>query len=82
MDIAIMTEFFKYCSIINISILIVFSLMIMTSDFVYNIHTKLGAWEGSKEAHKQLMYSFFGNYKIIIIAFNVVPYFTLCMMGG
>ena len=82
MDIAIMMEFFKYCSIINISILMVSSLMIMTSDFVYNIHTKLGFWEGSKEAHKQLMYSWAGNYKIIIIVFNVVPYFALCMMGG
>ena len=81
MDIAIMTEFFKYCSIINISILMVSSLMMMTSDFIYNIHTKLGAWEGSKEAHKQLMYSWAGNYKIIIIVFNIAPYLTLCMIA-
>ena len=82
MDTATMIQFFKYCSIINISILIVSSLMIMTSDFVYNIHTKLGAWEGSKEAHKQLMYSWAGNYKIVIIVFNVVPYLVLSMILG
>ena len=82
MDIAIMTEFFKYCSIINISILMVSSLMMMTSDFLYNIHTKLGAWEGSKEAHKQLMYSWAANYKIVIIVFNVVPYFALSIILG
>ena len=82
MDIATMTQFFKCCSIINISILAISSLLIMTSDLGYNIHTKLGIWEGSKEAHKQLMYSWAGNYKIIIIVFNVVPYFALSIISG
>ena len=78
MDIATMTQFFKCCSIINISMLAISSLIIMKSDLGYNIHAKLGLWEGSKEAHKQLMYSLLGKYKILIIIFNVVPYFTLC----
>ena len=82
MDTATMIQFFKYCSIINITILMVSSLMIMTSDFVHNIHTKLGFWEGSKEAHKQLMYSWAANYKIVIIVFNVVPYFALSIILG
>ena len=38
---------------------------------------QLGFWEGSKEAHKQSMYSILGNYKMLIIIFNVVPYFAL-----
>ena len=78
MDIATMIQFFKYSSIINISILAISSLIIMKSDLGYNMHTKLGLWEGSKEAHKQSMYSLIGNYKILIIIFNVVPYFVLC----
>ena len=79
MDIATMTIFFKYCSIINISILLVASIvMMLTKDFVYNVHTKLGFWDGSKEAHKQTMYSLLGNYKILIIIFNLVPYIALC----
>ena len=79
MDIATMTNFFKYCSIINFSILLISFIMIsMTKDFTYNVHSKLGYWEGSKEAHKQSMYSLLGNYKILIIIFNVVPYFALC----
>ena len=78
MDIATMTEFFKCCSIINFSILLItFSIIIMAKDFTYNVHSKLGFWEGSKEAHKQSMYSILGNYKIFIIIFNVVPYFAL-----
>ena len=82
MDTATMIQFFKCCSITNISILIVSSIIMMTSDFAYNIHTKLGAWEGSKETHKQTMYSLMGNYKIIIIVFNVVPYLVLSMILG
>ncbi len=78
MDIATMIQFFKCSSIINISILAISSLIIMKSDLGYNMHTKLGIWEGSKEAHKQSMYSLLGNYKILIIIFNVVPYFVLC----
>ena len=78
MDIAIITEFFKYCSIINIFILLMASILMITTDLAYRVHTKLGIWEGSKEAHKQTMYSLLGNYKILIIIFNVVPYFTLC----
>ena len=77
MDIATMTEFFKCCSIINISILTLSSLVIMTTDLGYSVHTKLGIWEGSKEAHKQLGYSILGHYKILVIIFNAVPYFVL-----
>ena len=79
MDIATLTEFFKYCSIINFSILLTaFIILMVTKDFTYNVHTKLGFWEGSKESHKQSMYSLLGNYKILIFMFNIVPYFALC----
>ena len=77
MDIATLTEFFKYCTIINVAILLI-SIITMASDFAYNMHTKLGIWEGSKEAHKQLGYTILGNYKILTIVFNAVPYFALC----
>ena len=77
MDITTMTEFFKCCSIINISILAISTIVLMTSDLAYNLHTKVGIWSGSKEEHKQQMYSIIGNYKILIFVFNVVPYFAL-----
>ena len=77
MDIATLTEFFKYCTIINFAILLI-STITMRTDLIYNVHTKFGIWEGSKEAHKQLGYSILGNYKILIMIFNAVPYFALC----
>ena len=77
MDITTLTDFFKYCTIINFAILLI-STITMASDFAYNVHTKLGIWEGSKEAHKQSGYKIIGNYKILTIVFNAVPYFALC----
>jgi len=76
MDIATLTDFFKYCTIINVAILLI-SIITMASDFAYNVHTKLGVWEGSKEAHKQSGYKILGNYKILTIVFNLVPYLAL-----
>ena len=76
MDITTLMDFFKYCTIINSAILLI-STITMRKDLIYNVHTKFGIWEGSKEAHKQLGYSILGNYKILTIVFNVVPYFTL-----
>ena len=78
MDITTAIEFLKYCSIINISILTFASILTMTSDFAYTVHTKLGVWAGSREQHKQLTYELIGNYKMLITVFNVVPYFALC----
>ena len=77
MDITTLTEFLKYCTIINFAILLI-STITMRTDLIYNVHTKYGIWEGSKEAHKQLGYSVLGNYKILIMIFNAVPYFALC----
>ena len=77
MDILTLTEFFKYCSIINFSILAIASLFVMASDLAYNIHTKLGVWAGSKEEYKKIVYSIMGNYKILIMVFNVIPYIVL-----
>ena len=77
MDITTLTDFFKYCTIINVAILLI-SIITMASDFAYNVHTKLGIWEGSKEAHIQSGYKIIGNYKILTIVFNAVPYFALC----
>jgi len=77
MDLETLTIFFKYCTIINFILLLMSTIMLRTH-LVYNIHTKFGIWEGSREAHKQLGYSMLGNYKILTIIFNAVPYLVLC----
>ena len=82
MDIAIIMEFFKWCSIINISILILITIILpLLSNFAYSFHSKYW-FSGSKEEHAQIIFKFLANYKIIIIVFNLVPYFALCIMRG
>ena len=79
MDIATMTQFFKCCSIINVSILIISSIILsLFTGFAYNVNNKLFSLGLSKEEHNQIIYKTIGYYKIVIIAFNVVPYFALC----
>ena len=79
MGIDIMTQFFKCCSIINVSILIISSIICaLFPDFAYNVNNKLFSLGLSKEEHNQIIYKTIGYYKIVIIAFNVVPYFVLC----
>ncbi len=79
MDIATMTQFFKCCSIINVSILIISSIIwSLFPGFAYNVNNKLFSLGLSKEEHNQIIYKTIGYYKIVIIAFNVVPYFALC----
>ena len=76
MDIALLIEFFKYCTIINFTFLLI-STIIMRTDLIYNMHTKFAIWEGSKEAHRQVIVNIIGNYKILVMIFNAVPYFVL-----
>ena len=79
MDIATMTQFFKCCSIINVSILIISSIIwSLFPGFAYKANNKLFSLGLSKEEHNQIIYKTLGHYKIVIIVFNVVPYFALC----
>ena len=78
-----MIQFFKCCSIINVSLLIISSIIWwLFPDFTYNINNKLFSLGLSKEEHNQIIYKTIGYYKIIIIVFNVVPYFALSIILG
>jgi len=73
-------EFFMWCTVVNVSILI-FSYIVLVSlkDFVYRTHSK---WiPVSKEQFHMAMYSFFALHKILVIVFNVIPYIALSIMG-
>ena len=83
MDTATMIQFFKCCSIINVSILIISSIILLLfPGFAYNVNNKLFSLGLSKEEHNQIIYKTIGYYKIVIIVFNVVPYFALSMILG
>ena len=76
MNFDIITEFFMWCSIINVSIIfisvIVFSLF---SNFSYKNNKNL--FSGNQIEFKKVIYTILLYYKVIVIVFNIVPFLVL-----
>ena len=74
--IEIMIEFLGWCSVINIGVLILSAVFIIIfNDTVVKIHTKM--FEIDRKFIHQEYFKYLAQYKIIIIIFNIVPYFAL-----
>jgi len=80
MDIQTLTTFFMWCTILNVGLLILSSLIcVCAADWAYRIHNK---WFSiSRETFNVAIYSFLGLYKIFVIVFNVIPYVALLIVG-
>ncbi|MEM9398797.1 MAG: DUF6868 family protein [Verrucomicrobiota bacterium] len=76
MNISKLTEFFGWCSLINLAILFfaTFGLMTLRS-WISKIHGKV--FHLSEKELAQLYFSYLGHYKIIIMVFNITPYIAL-----
>jgi len=74
-----LTELFKWMTIINISLLLLNSvLIIMLKNVVEKYHGKLF---GIKEENVALMaYGYLGMFKVLIIVFILVPYISLLLI--
>ena len=80
MNIQMLTRFFMWCTILNVALLALSSLMcICAKDWVYQMHSKW--FPISREAFNVAMYSFIGLYKILVIVFNLIPYIALLIIG-
>ena len=79
MNFETIVDFFKWCSIINVSIIII-SVMIFAlfSDFSYNNNKKL--FPGDKSEFKKTIYIILLCYKMMVIIFNIVPYVVLLIL--
>jgi len=73
-------EFLGWCSVINIGLLLLSSIMIvLMRSWVVNIHAKM---TGINEEELPILYfQVLGNYKMLIILFNLVPYIVLRIMS-
>ena len=79
MDIESIRAFFMWCTILNLGLLVVSSLMCLcATDWVYGVHSKWFCI--SREAFNVAIYSFIGLYKILVITFNVIPYIALLII--
>ena len=80
MDIQILTKFFMWCTILNCGLLmLIVVLSVFASDFIYKTH---GKWFSMpRETFNAVFYLSIGLYKIAFLAFNVVPWIVLTIIG-
>ncbi len=79
MNLEVIINFFKWCSIINVLILTISSIIFaFSSDFSYKNNRWL--FGGSKEEFKKAIYTVLLYYSMIVIIFNIVPYFVLLII--
>ena len=80
MDIDSITAFFMWCTILNVALLLLSSLLCLCAgDWVYRIHSK---WFSiSRETFNVVIYSFIALYKLLVIVFILIPYMALVIVG-
>ena len=80
MDINTVRAFFMWCTIMNAGVLILSSMiLVFAGDWVFRIQ---GKWiPMTREAFNVATYCFLGFFKIVVIAFNLVPYIALVIIG-
>ena len=72
-------EFLGWCSVINIGMLFLSTIMLISMrGWIIKIHANM---TGVSEAELPVIYlQFLGNYKMLIIILNLVPYIALRVM--
>ena len=69
-------SFLGWCSVINLSLLVLSSLFIFVfKDFVTGFHSRISGID--KQDLVSMYFQYLGNYKIVIIVLNLVPYIAL-----
>ena len=79
MDINLITDFFMWLSILNVSVIILFyALLYFAFDFVYMPFKKI--YMGSKEDFNKSLIQFFLQYRMLTGFFAIFPYITLLII--
>jgi hypothetical protein len=80
MDIQLLTSFFMWCTIINGSLLLFWTVIYMSApDLVFR--TQRRWFPISQETFTIVFYSFIGLFKILFTVFNLVPFVALLIIG-
>ena len=81
MDINLITDFFMWLSILNVSVIIFFyALMYFAFDFVYMPYKKI--FMGSKEDFNKTLIQMFIQYRMLTGFFAIFPYITLLIINN
>ena len=80
MDIPTLTAFFMWCTIINVVILIVWTIVFgIAPDFMYRVLTKW--FSMPRETFNIVVYSGLAMFRILFVVFILVPYVALLIVG-
>ena len=80
MSLETLTEFFKWCTIINGGLYILWvAFLTLMPDLTYRLQSAFVPLP--RETYNVVIYSFLGLFKIIFLVFNVVPWVALSMIG-
>jgi len=79
MDLILLQSFLLWCSVINISILLVwFAMFVVAHDFIYDLHSRW--FKISHETFNTIHYGGMGFWKLLVFLFNIVPYTVLSIV--
>ena len=80
-NINLIIDFFKWFSIINISVIILFYILLYFAfDFVYMPYKKI--YMGSKEDFNKSLINIYLHYRIQTGFFEIIPYITLLIINN
>jgi hypothetical protein len=80
MDIQTLTHIFMWCTILNGTLLVFWTLMFLfVPDLVYGTQKKF--FPIPRETFNVVMYGFLGLFKIVFLVLNLVPYLALLIVG-
>ncbi len=79
MNLELLTDFFMWCTVINVGLMLFWVLMVMAMpNLVYRMQTIFVKID--REHFNRAMYNFLGLFKIVVIVFNVVPWLALLII--
>ncbi|MCP4843356.1 MAG: hypothetical protein GY887_16645 [Halieaceae bacterium] len=80
MDLEVLTAIFGWCAVINIALLLFSSLWVTVfREFTKRLHSTLMQVDASEL--NAYYFQYLGNYKLLILVFNIVPYIALRLIA-
>jgi len=79
-DLEILTAIFGWCAVINIALLLFSSLWVTVfREFTKRLHSTLMQVDASEL--NAYYFQYLGNYKLLILVLNIVPYIALRLIA-
>ena len=74
-----LVSFLGWCSVINIAVLLFSTIMlVLMKDFVIRTHSKM--FDLDPQTLPAIYFRYLGNFKVLVIVFNLAPYIALRIM--